>query len=163
MVPFQMCKSSDTKALHTVQAFELTAEYELDDPSSLKTEFQISVCQLTEQCPTLPQAVLHEFGPVFLDHVHSCCLHCMMTFNLHLWMSLSRVHRHRVGALISITESCRVLMHSCRRAWTSRTSSTDVQPCSVHTDISTDSFDDIMNCRWWHIHNFNIYLLRIRI
>lgn len=30
-------------------------------------------------------------------------------------------------------------MHSCRRAWTSRTSSTDVQPCSVHTDISTDS------------------------
>lgn len=161
MVPFHMCESSDTKALQHCAGF--WTDCWVRAGRSLVSQDRISNFSWSaHRTESLFASGRFKWvwSRVFLHHVHSCCLHCMTTFNLHLWMSQWAVLRDTEWVHWSPWQSCRVLMQGCRRAWTSRTSSTDFQPCSVHTDIS---FDDIMNCRWWHIYNFNIYLLRIRI
>jgi len=61
-------------------------------------------------------------------------------------------------AVISRTESGLFLMQS----WTPRASHTDIRLCPLHRDVFrlSESFTDIMFCRWWDIQHLQSFTLR---
>ncbi len=64
--------------------------------------------------------------------------------------------------VMSMTESCRWVMQCRLRARRPRASNKGLRPCPLCTEISPDSesFDDVMHCRWWDLQSLCNLMLR---
>ncbi len=104
-----------------------------------------------------------------LDHVHIWLPFCMIEFSWHLQMARwivftdSGFWKYSWAHLVmSMTESCRWVMQCRLRAQRPRASNKGLRPCPWHRDFSSfsESFDDVMHCRWWDLQSLCNLTLR---
>ncbi len=64
--------------------------------------------------------------------------------------------------VMSMTESCRWVMECLLRAQRPQAFNKGLQPCPLRRDLSSfsESFDDVMHCRWWDLQSFCNLTLR---